>query len=80
MVVALKTVQKLLIHSVGDRDYSAQETCHILLQLPMYKASRDFIVLSLDGSRAIEQHAQQDGHATALSTLDHYLSRPATPW
>ena len=44
------------------------------------QASRDFIVLSLDGSRAIEQHAQQDGHATALSTLDHYLSRPATPW
>ena len=76
---SLKAVQKLLIHSVGDRDYSAQETCHILLQLPMYKASRDFIVLSLDGSRAIEQHVQQDGHATALSTLDHYLSRPATP-
>ena len=50
---SLKAVQKLLIHSVGDRDYSAQETCHILLQLPMYKASRDFIVLSLDGSRAI---------------------------
>ena len=45
----------------------------------MYKASRDFIVLSLDGSRAVEQHIQQDGHATALSILDHYLARPATP-
>ena len=37
---SLKVVQKLLIHTVGERDYSAQETCHILLQLPMYKASR----------------------------------------
>ena len=48
---SLKAVQKLLINSVGERDYSAQETCHHLLQLPMFKASRDFIVLSLDGSR-----------------------------
>ena len=48
----LKAMQKLLINSVGERDFSAQETCHLLLQLPMFKASRDFIVLSLDGSRA----------------------------
>ena len=31
---SLKAVQKLLINSVGERDYSAQETCHLLLQLP----------------------------------------------
>ena len=35
---SLKAVQKLLIHTVGERDYSAQETCHLLLQLPMFKA------------------------------------------
>ena len=75
---SLKAVQKLLIHTVGDRGYSAQETCHILLQLPMYKASRDFIVLTLDGSRAVEEHIQHDGRATALSILDHYLARPLT--
>ncbi len=45
----------------------------------MYKASRDFIVLSLDGSRAVEERIQQDGRATALSILDHYLARPSTP-
>ncbi len=76
---SLKTVQKLLIHTVGDRDYSAQDTCHILLQLPMYNASRDFITLSLDGSRAVEERIQQDGRGTALSILDHYLARPSTP-
>ena len=72
---SLKAVQKLLTHSVGDRDYSAQETCHILLQLPMFKASRDFVVLSLDGSRAVEDHFQQDGRATAPSLVDFTVVR-----
>ena len=76
---SLKAVQKLLIHTVRDRDYSAQETCHILLQLPMYKAPRDFIVLSLDGSIAVEEHIQHDGRSTTLFILDHYLARPLTP-
>ena len=39
---SLKAVQKLLINTIAGRDYSAQETCHILLQLPMFMASRDF--------------------------------------
>ena len=76
---SLKAVQKLLINSVGERDYSAQETCHLLLQLPMFKASRDFIVLSLDGSRAVEDQLNEDQPATALSILDHYVARPTTP-
>jgi hypothetical protein len=42
----LKLVQKLMINSVGERDYSAQETCHLLLQLPMFRASRDFLSCS----------------------------------
>ena len=57
---SLKAVQKLLINSVGERDYSVQETCHILLQLPMFRASRDVVVLSLDGSRAVEEHLTED--------------------
>ena len=75
---SLKAVQKLLINSVGNRDYSAQETCHLLLQLPMYKASRDFVVLSLDGSRLVQQDLQQQDTATAPSILDHYIHRPTT--
>ena len=76
---SLKAVQKLLINSVGERDYSAQETCHLLLQLPMFRASRDFIMLSLNGSRAVEDHLDEDQPATALSALDHYIGRPTTP-
>ena len=73
---SLKAVQKLLINTVGQRDYSAQETCHLLLQLPMFKASRDFIILNLDGSRAVEDHLEEGQRATALSIVDHYIGRP----
>lgn len=65
--------------SLGERDYSAQETCYLLLQLPMYTASRDFVVLSLNGSRVVEDHLDDKRPATALSALDHYINRPATP-
>ena len=75
---SVTAVQKLLINSIGERDYSAQETCHLLLQLPMFKASRDFVVLSLDGSRLIEN--VQDGQlTTAHSILDYYVHHPSTP-
>jgi len=43
----LTDVQKLLINTIAVRNYSAQETCHLLLQLPLFKCSRDFVVLSL---------------------------------
>ena len=76
---SLKVVQKLLINTAGARDYSAQETCHLLLQLPMFKASRDFIVLSLDGSRAVEDRLEEEQCATAPSIVDHYMRRPITP-
>ena len=76
---SLKAVQKILINSVGERDYSAQETCHLLLQLPLIKTSRDFIVVNLDGSRAIEDHLQENERATTPSFLDHYMVRPTKP-
>ena len=76
---SLKAVQKLLINSVGERDYSARETFHLLLQLPMFRASRDFIMLSLDGSLAVEDRLDEDQPATALSALDHYIGRPTIP-
>ena len=76
---SLKAVHKLLINTVGERDYSAQETCHLLLQLPMFKASHDFIILSLDGSRAVEDHLEEGQRATALSIVDHYMGRPDSP-
>ena len=79
---SLKVVHKLLINSIGERDYSSQETCHLLLQLPLTISSREYTILSLDGSRQIQtqpQHSANNTHVTISSTLDHYITRPTTP-
>jgi len=40
--ISLISIQKLLINSVTERDISAQETCHLLLSIPLYHSSRNF--------------------------------------
>ena len=75
---SLQMVQKLLINCVGERDFSAQETCHLLLQLPMFKSSREFTILSLDGSRTLYSELVDGQNATAPSIVDHYCARPST--
>ena len=77
---SLKMVQKLMISSVGERDYSAQLTCHLLMGLPMYRASRDFVILSLDGSRQVDNDQEEStAVVTMASQLDHYRSCPTAP-
>ena len=63
---------------MGERDYSAQETCHLLVHLPLLKASRDFIVVHLDGSRAIDHLQETKEQLATPSFLDHYMGRPGT--
>ena len=74
----LAVAQKLLISTIGERDYSSQETCHILLQLPMFKASKNYVILSLDGSHMIQQNSREGELATAHLILDHYIRRPSS--
>ena len=75
---ALQLIQKLLTNSVGERDFSAQETCHLLLQLPLVKSTRDHVILSLDGSCQVhEQPDDSISRATMPSILDHYIQRPS---
>ena len=45
----------------------------------MFRASRDFIVLSLDVSRVVEDHLAEHQPATALSMLDHNVAHPNSP-
>src|SRR6266498_50754 len=42
-VSSLSVIQGLLLHTVRKRDISAQETCHLLLGLPLYHLSRQFV-------------------------------------
>ena len=44
----------------------------------MYKASREFVVLSLDGFHLVQHDLVQEDTATAPSILDHYVHRPIT--
>ncbi len=45
---SLTSIQKLLLHSVLERDISAQETCHLILGTPLYHSSRRFVFLNLN--------------------------------
>ena len=67
-----------LTNIIGDRDYLAQETCHLLLQLPPTMNSREFVDLTLDGTYMVEEKLNEDEPATMKSRLDHYISRPTT--
>lgn len=54
-----------------ERDYSVQETCHLLLQLPMVRTSRDFVYLSLDGSRQLDNQLEEGASVTVDFLLDY---------
>ena len=45
---SLITVQKLLLHSVSERDISVQETAHLLISIPLYHSSQPCISLNLN--------------------------------
>ena len=36
---SLTSIQKLLLNSIAERDISAQETCHLLLSIPLFHSS-----------------------------------------
>ena len=57
---SLKAVQKLLINSVGERDYSAQETCQV---------TPGFVLL-----RQLPYKLQQFGHISGLSHFQSSIS------
>ena len=76
---ALQVVQKLLINNIGERDFSAQETRHLLLQVTLVKSIRDYVILSLYGSRQVQEEQPEDNtnRATVPSILDHYIQQPS---
>lgn len=42
-----KAVRKLLVKSVAESNYSAQEIFHILMGYPLYHSSRDFVCITV---------------------------------
>ena len=72
-----KVIKKVVMKTVGERDYAAQETMHQLLSLKLHSSSFNVIPVSLNGSRKISNvpSAENDGICTSNSLLDHYAYR-----
>ena len=68
--------RKAMIQVVGERDFGAQKTAHILRSLPLYSCTFNFVTLSLDGGRQIRTEVQtpQD-KSTNPSMLETYMNR-----
>ena len=53
-----KVIKKLMIKSLGERDFSAQETMHHLLSLKLHSTTFHVKSLSLNGSRRLRKSRQ----------------------
>ncbi|CAG8802972.1 2782_t:CDS:2, partial [Cetraspora pellucida] len=78
---SLVAIQRLLLHNVAERDISAQETCHLLLGIPLYHSSRSFISLNLNTEtprwlRGTGNNTVSEAGMTSRSVLRTYQDRP----
>jgi hypothetical protein len=69
---------KIMNRLIGERDWSAQEVCHILLRIPLYECSR--VVQNVD-CRTPDQHVRSlfvgDELQESMTVYEKYLKRPA---
>ena len=70
-------LRRFMLRAVGQRDFSAQETAHLLMSEPLYACSFGFVTLSLNGSRLVlKTLGTDDGRqATSPSALEDYADR-----
>src|SRR5699024_4365436 len=75
---AKRLISSLVIKTVGDRDYSAQEVMHILFGWPMYGKTREFVVLNFgDGAwQTINIDPNDDSIRQGRSMIEKYRDRP----
>ena len=76
---ARTALRSAMVRSVGERDFSAQETAHQLLSLPLVSCTFSFVTLSLDGGRPLTKNLQSGEQVIHLSLLDHYATRSGLP-
>ena len=66
-------IQKLMMKSVGERDFSAQEVMHSIMSLKLVSSAFQVLNVSLDGSRKIKVKSAYV--ETEPSLLDNYANR-----
>ncbi len=70
-----RTIKKVVMKSLGERDYAAQETMHHLLSLKLHSSSFKVMPVSLNGSRRVRDTAEEGESCTDYSLLDVYANR-----
>ena len=51
----LKVMKKIMIKTLGERDFSAQETMHLLLSLKLHSSCFQVLPINLDGTRSLKK-------------------------
>ncbi len=71
-----RILKKIVIKTLGQRDFSAQETMHHLLTLKLVSSTFKVFPVSLNGCRRVcKTLATEDEEITRESLLDHYANR-----
>ncbi len=71
-----KAIKKVVMKSLGEKDYAAQETMHHLLSLKLHSSSFKVMPVSLSGSHRVrDTESIEDGEpCTDYSRLDVYAN------
>ena len=73
-----RVLRTALLRSVGERDFSAQETSHMLLSLPLFSCTYNFVTVALNSSRKVTMDDNSGELTLEASALDDYASRDAS--
>ncbi len=69
-----RAIKKIVMKSLGERDYAAQETMHHLSSLKLQSSSFKVMPVSLNGSRRVRNTAKEGESCTDCSLLDVYAN------
>ena len=69
-----KVIKKMIIKTLGQRNFSAQETMHRLMSMKLHvvSSSLNVVAVSLNGSRRIKTNTPNGNDVTNDSLLDTY--------
>ena len=77
---ASSSIKKAMMKVVGERDFSAQETAHLLASNPLYHCTFSFLTICLNGGRRLKRKDEQEDdspEALDVSMMDNYANRGA---
>lgn len=75
---ARKALRSAIVCSVVERDFSAQETSHMLLSLPLFSCTYNFVTVALNASRKLTREEDSGELVLEDSALDKYASRDSS--